>query len=325
MPPTHTLANGDVIPLFGLGTWKSDPGDVGAAIREAVRLGYRHFDCSPIYGNEPEIGAALADALETNAVARDEVWITSKLWNNAHAPEDVRPALERTLRDLRLETLDLYLIHWPVAQRRDVEFPDRGDQLVSLDQIPLSATWAAMEETVDLGLCRHIGVSNFSAVKVAGILEGCRIRPEADQVERHPYLQQRGLVDYCRENGLLVTGYSPLGSMDRPERLVEEGEPVLLEDPVVNDVAGSVGATAAQVLIAWAIARGTAVIPKTVHADRLAENLAGADLELDQEALARIDGLDRHRRYISGAFWAKPGGPYTVEGLWDEPTGGPAA
>ena len=324
MPPCHTLANGDTIPLFGLGTWKSDPGEVGPAIREAVRLGYRHFDCSPIYGNEPEIGEALADALSATGVARDEIWVTSKLWNNAHAPQDVKPALEQTLLDLRLEVLDLYLIHWPVAQRRDIDFPDRGDQLVSLDEIPLSTTWAAMEDTVDLGLCRHIGVSNFSTVKIAGVLEGCRIRPEVDQVERHPYLQQRELVDYCRENGLLVTAYSPLGSRDRPERLVEEGEPVLLEDPVVSEVARAVGATPAQVLIAWAIARGTAVIPKTVRPERLAENLAGAELELGEETLARIDGLERHRRYISGAFWAKPGSPYTVEELWDEPARGPA-
>lgn len=318
MSRTHGFPNGDEIPLFGLGTWKSAPGDVGPAIREALRLGYRHFDCAPIYANEPEVGEALARGLEECGLGREDVWVTSKLWNNAHEPENVRPALERTLRDLRLDHLDLYLMHWPIAQRRDIDYPDRGDQLVSLEDVPLDATWAAMEETVDLGLCRHIGVSNFSAKKIAGILEGCRIRPEVDQVERHPYLQQRALVDSCRANGMLVTGYSPLGSRDRPERLLVEGEPVLLEDPVVIDVARGARATPAQVLIAWAIAHETAVIPKTVRPGRLAENLAGSRLELDSEALARLNGLDRHRRYISGAFWAKPGSPYTVAGLWDE-------
>jgi alcohol dehydrogenase (NADP+) len=315
---THVFPNGDEIPLFGLGTWKSTPGEVGAAVREALRLGYRHFDCAPIYANEPEVGEALARGLEECGLAREDVWVTSKLWNNAHEPENVRPALERTLRDLRLDYLDLYLMHWPIAQRRDIGLPDRGDQLVSLDEIPLDATWAAMEETVDRGLCRHIGVSNFSARKITGILEGCRIRPEVDQVERHPYLRQQALVDSCRANGILVTGYSPLGSRDRPERLLVEGEPVLLEDPVVIDVARAAGATPAQVLIAWAIGHDTAVIPKTVRPERLAENLAGSRLELDPEALARLDGLDRHHRYISGAFWAKPGSPYTVAGLWDE-------
>lgn len=315
---SHVFRNGDEMPLFGLGTWKSDPGEVGAAIREALRLGYRHFDCSPIYGNEPEVGEALAAGMAECGLAREEVWVTSKLWNNAHEPEDARPALEATLRDLRLEWLDLYLMHWPIAQRRDTALPDRGDQLVSLAEIPLDATWGAMEELVDLGLCRHIGVSNFSARKIRGILEHCRIRPEVDQVERHPYLRQPELVSFCRAEELIVTGYSPLGSPDRPERLLVEGEPVLLEDPVVRDVARRAGATPAQVLIAWAIAHDTAVIPKTVSPERLAENLAGAELRLDANALERLDGLDRHRRYISGEFWAKPGSPYTVADLWDE-------
>ena len=315
----HEFANRDAMPLFGLGTWKSEPGEVHAAVNEAVRLGYRHVDCSPIYANEPEVGAALAECFAGGLAAREDVWVTSKLWNDSHAPGDVIPALETTLADLRLAYLDLYLVHWPVAQRKGVLFPETGADLVSLDEIPLASTWHDMEEAVDRGLCRHIGVSNFSAAKIDGLLDGARIRPEVDQVEMHPYLQQNALVEFCRASGVLVTAYAPLGSADRPDRLRVDGEPILLDDPVVLDIAGGLGVTAAQVLIAWALQRGTAVIPKTGTPARLAENLAGSQLELDAESLARIAGLDRHRRYIPGDFWAKPGSPYTVADLWDEP------
>jgi len=316
---THEFRDGDAIPLFGLGTWKSEPGEVEVAVKEAIRLGYRHIDCSPIYGNEPEVGRALAECFAENLAAREDVWVTSKLWNRSHAPEDVIPALETTLADLRLDCLDLYLIHWPVAQQRDVLFPESGADLISLDEIPLASTWRAMEEAVDRGLCRHIGLANCSATKIGALLEGSRIGAEVDQVEMHPYLAQNELVEFCRANGLLVTAYSPLGSADRPERLKVEGEPILLEDPVLCEVAAEAGATPAQVLIAWAIGRGTSVIPKTVTPTRLVENLAGAELELDAGARRRLDALDRHRRYISGEFWAKEGSPYTVADLWDEP------
>jgi len=314
----HRFANGDSMPLFGLGTWKSEPGDVQRAVADAIRMGYRHVDCSPIYGNEPEVGAALAEVVRSGVVDRDDVWVTSKLWNNAHAPPDVIPALESTLADLGLETLDLYLIHWPVAQRRDVLFPETGADMVSLDEIPIAATWGAMEKAVDRGLTRHIGVSNFSADKIEAILGYCRIRPEVDQVELHPYLQQNDLLEFCRSNDLLATAYSPLGSPDRPERLRQDDEPVLLSDPVAQRVAARHGGTVAQVLIAWAISRGTAVIPKTVNPDRLAENLEGSRLELSEEDMADLAALDRHRRYISGDFWAKLGSPFTVEALWNE-------
>jgi len=316
---THGFANGDAIPLFGLGTWKSEPGQVAIAVKEAIRLGTRHIDCSPIYGNEPEVGKALAECFAENLAAREDVWVTSKLWNRSHAPADVIPALEDTLADLRLDFVDLYLMHWPIAQRKDVLFPESGADLISLDEIPLASTWRAMERAVDRGLCRHIGLANCSATKVEALMAGSRIRPEVDQVEMHPYLAQNDLVEFCRTHGVLVTAYSPLGSADRPDRLKVEGEPVLLDDPVLCEVAEEMGATPAQVLIAWAIDRGTSVIPKTVTPARLVENLAGAELELDAGARQRIDALDRHRRYISGEFWAKEGSPYTVADLWDEP------
>lgn len=306
------------MPALGLGTWKSDPGEVGAAVKEAIRVGYRHIDCAPIYGNEEEIGRALAECFDEGLVAREDLWITSKLWNDRHEPGEVLPALGRTLDDLGLEALDLYLVHWPVVLRTGVTFPESGEDLVSLEEVPIETTWARMEAALAAGRCRHIGVSNFSAAKVATLLESARMPPEVNQVELHPYLQQDELVSFCRGEEVVVTAYSPLGSRDRPERLKEDDEPVLLEDPVVGGIADRIGATAAQVLIAWALARDTVVIPKSTNPDRIRENFEAADLTLDDEVMGELAGLDRHRRYIMGHVWAEPGSPYTLESLWDE-------
>ena len=315
---TLSFDNGDPMPILGLGTWKSKPDDVYRAVKAAVRLGYRHVDCAPIYGNEAEVGRALSEAFQEGVVTRDRMWITSKLWNNAHATEDVRPALEQTLSDLRLEYLDLYLIHWPVAFEKGVVNPGSGQDLIGLDTLPITATWTGMEALVDQGLCRHIGVSNFSAAKLAALVDGARLKPEMNQVELHPYLQQPAMLDFCRRNRIHVTAYAPLGSPDRPAELKAAAEPVLLADPAIAAIAGRHGATAAQVLISWAIHRGTAVIPKSVDPERMQQNLAAADLPLTPDDMQKIAGLDRHRRYVGGEFWTIAGSPYTIANLWDE-------
>jgi len=313
VPPHQLLLHdGSVMPALGLGTWRMEPASVGPVIRTALQLGYRHIDCASIYGNEAAIGEALAEALASGAVERDQLWVTSKLWNDCHAPEQVRPALERTLADLGLEHLDLYLIHWPVAHRHGVLLPERPDDQISLERQPLADTWGAMEDVVEAGLVRCIGVSNFSSAKLAALASGARILPAVNQVERHPWLQQNDLLHHCRERGVVLTAYAPLGS-----GATLDGNS-LLEDPQIRSIAAAHGASAAQVLIAWGLACGTAVIPKTVHADRLAENLAAAELRLDQAELAAIAALDRHHRFIEGSFWTLPGGPYTLDSLWDE-------
>ena len=300
-------------PALGLGTWKSTPGEVGSAVRSALELGYRHIDCASIYGNEAEIGLALAGAFRDGVVQRDQLWITSKLWNDCHEPQQVRPALLRSLEQLQLEQLDLYLIHWPVVHRHGVLMPEQASDQIPLEQLPLSRTWAAMEALVEEGLVRRIGVSNCSAPKLAGLLQTCRLRPAMNQVERHPWLQQNALLRFCQQEEIGLTAYAPLGSP------ASDGEAALLADPTINAIAADHGASAAQVLLAWGIATGTAVIPKSVRRERLASNLAATALQLSNEELQRIAGLDRQHRFVDGSLWELPGGPYRRTELWDEP------
>ena len=312
------MAGGGRMPALGLGTWKSAPGVAGDAVREAIRIGYRHFDCAPIYGNEAGIGEAISDALGAGEVNRDQLWITSKLWNFNHLRDDVVPGLKKTLSDLRLDYLDLFLVHWPVAHKPGVVFPESPEDFLAPREAPLAETWAAMEEAAGAGLCRYIGVSNFSIRKIRELLDSASTRPVANQVECHPYFPQRDLLAYCRQQDIVLTAYSPLGSGDRPERIKRDNEPSLLTDPVIADAGRRHELTAAQVLIAWALQRGTSVIPKSSHPARLKENFAAAEARLDEDAMIAIDGLDRGYRYVDGSFWCPQGSPYTLGTLWDE-------
>lgn len=315
---TLEFTDGDQLPIVGLGTWKSTSDEVYEVVKEALRLGYRHIDCAAIYGNEPGVGRALTDSFNAGVVKREELWITSKLWNNAHAPEDVQPTLEKTLSDLNLEYLDLYLMHWPIAYKKNVQYHSSADDFIPIEELPISDTWEALEKTVSRGLCRHIGVSNFSIKKLEALLQTAHIKPEMNQLELHPYLQQPAMLKFCQEHSIYLTGYAPLGSSDRPDRLKVDNEPILLADPVIEKIAGRNGITPAQVLLSWAVHRGTSVIPKSVKQERLKENLEAAQLSLSGQDLTEIAALDRHRRYISGTFWAIEGGPYTLENIWDE-------
>lgn len=315
---TLSFRNDDEMPILGLGTWKSAPGEVYDAVKIALRAGYRHIDCALIYGNEAEVGNALADAFSEGIVDRSDVWITSKLWNDAHAPGNVRPALNETLRDLQLDTIDLYLMHWPVAQKPGTTMPQSPDDLVSLDEQPLAETWAAMEALVDDGLARHIGVSNFSVPKLQALLQDAETyAPEMNQVELHPYLQQPDLLAFAEENDVHLTAYSPLGSFDRPDEMKADDEPILLNDATLASVAQKHDATPAQVLISWAIHRGTAVIPKSTSEGHIKENLEAAHLELTDADMEVLSKLDRGRRYVDGTAWTMEGSPYTLENLWD--------
>lgn len=311
------LANGDLLPALGLGTWKAEPGQVGQAVQAAIRLGYRHIDCAKIYGNEAEIGAALAEMFSRGEIQRDQLWITSKLWNDAHHPTHVRPTLQKTLADLQLDYLDLYLVHWPVAFRHGVLYPEQTSDTVPLTDIPLINTWRSLQEVHQQGLTRHIGVANFTRRKLQQLVQQGGQIPEVNQIELHPYLQQWPMLEFCQQHNILLTGYAPLGSAGRPEHLKPADEPVLLQDPAIIAIAARLGVTAAQVLIQWGIARGVSVIPKSVRPERLAENFAAAQVQLTADDLMAIKSLERHRRYFTGQFWTFPEHHYTPETLWD--------
>ncbi|MCP4341000.1 MAG: aldo/keto reductase [Desulfobulbaceae bacterium] len=312
------ITNKVTIPALGLGTWKSSNGEVSRAVAKAIEIGYRHIDCASIYQNQKEIGTALTAALDAGQVQREELWITSKLWNNAHAKKHVQPALERTLKDLHLDYLDLFLIHWPVNFQPNIVFPKRPEEFVAPDDIPIIVTWQAMEKMVKKGLCRFIGVCNFNLPRLIDLRRQANIQPVMNQIELHPYLQQTKMVDYCKEHDVLLTAYSPLGSADRPAALKKDDEPSLLGHPVVVKMAEKRNITPGQVLLAWGLSRGTVVIPKSVNPERLQDNFLAADLELAPQDLLAIDGLEQGYRFVDGAFFQTPGSPYSVTGLWED-------
>jgi alcohol dehydrogenase (NADP+) len=226
-------------------------------------------------------------------------------------------AIKKSLTDLKLDYLDLYLIHWPVALKPGVGFPQSADEFLSPEEAPMSETWKEMEKAVKQGMIRHIGVSNFGIKRLKEMMSYAEIKPEMNQVEAHPYFQQSELFQFCRNNGIHVTAYSPLGSPDRPEGMKAANEPSLLENPVIVKIAEEKGCSPGQVLITWALQRGMSVIPKSVNPKRIAENLKAKSIELSTGQLERIKALDKDYRYVTGEFWVAEGGPYTMDNIWD--------
>ena len=274
------LHTGQLFPLVGLGTVASKPGEMQAAVAAALAAGYRAIDCASIYRNEAEVGSAIA----ASGIPRTEIFVTSKLWNDRRRPHDVREALQRTLADLRLTYVDLYLVHWPVCWRR-------GTIMVDDTETSLRECWETLEELVEEGAIRHLGVSNFSESDLAELLSYCRVRPCVNQVEAHPRLPQRALVDYCRRCSppIVVTAYCPLG---------RGGKNGLLTHPTVAGIAERLGVPPSAVVLRWNVDRGVAVVPKSSNPERLRSNLDLWHFSLSAADTAALDALDDGVRLV---------------------------
>ncbi|RBP17667.1 diketogulonate reductase-like aldo/keto reductase [Roseiarcus fermentans] len=319
--PQRRLYTGATMPAIGLGTFGSDSvsaADVAAAVRGAVEIGYRHVDCASVYGNEAAVGASL-EAIMRGGVAREELWITSKVWNDRHAPDAVIASCRASLADLRLDYLDLYLVHWPFPNFHPpgCDVSARSPDAKPYIHAEYMKTWRAMEALVDQGLVRHIGASNMTVPKLALLLRDARIKPAANEMELHPHFQQPALFDFVVANGIAPIGYCPLGSPGRPERDRTPEDTSPLEDPVILAIAEAHGVHPAAVCVKWAVQRGQTPIPFSVNPRNYAANLrAAAEDPLSDDEMRAIAGVDRNCRLIKGqVFLWKDGQSW--EDLWD--------
>ena len=317
--PQRKLFTGATMPAVGLGTFGSDhvsPAQVAEAVKGAAAVGYRHFDCASVYGNEPEVGAALEE-IQRKGIRREELWVTSKLWNDKHAEDDVIASCRKSLADLRLEYLDLYLVHWPFPNFHPphCDVTSRSPAARPYIHERYMKTWRKMEELVDLGLVRHIGTSNMTVPKLKLVLRDARIQPAVNEMELHPHFQQPELFQFVVDNGIQPIGYCPLGSPGRPERDRTPEDTAPTEDPVIIEIARHHGVNPAAVCIKWAVQRGQTPIPFSVNHYR--DNLECVTRDpLSAGEMQAIAKLDRNCRLIKGQVFLWKDGQ-TWEALWD--------
>lgn len=295
------------IPPIGFGLWKLDQDTCSDAVYEAIKLGYRHLDSASDYGNECEVGVGIQRALKDGLCTRDDLWVTSKLWNTHHAREHVQLAIEKSLSDLQLDYLDLYLVHFPIAQtyvpieeRYPAGWffePDASAPTMTLAKVPLIETWRGMEDVYTQGLAKQIGVCNYNTGLLNDLLSYANVKPAMVQIESHPYLTQTPLLRLCQMNEIAVTAFSPLGALSYLELDMATQQESVLEQPVVQAAAQRTGKTPAQIVLRWGIQRGTAIIPKTSKPERMVENAAIFDFELTDTEMQSISALNQNRRF----------------------------
>lgn len=319
--PQRVLADGTKIPAIGLGTFGSDrfPGEeIAEAVLGAAAVGYRHFDCASIYGNEHLIGHSLHELLH-GGIPREELWVTSKLWNDKHAEADVIPSCEQTLKDLQLDYLDLYLVHWPFPNFHPphCDVTSRCPDAKPYIHEQYMKTWRQMEKLVKMGLVKHIGTSNMTIPKLKLVLRDAEIPPACNEMELHPHFQQPELTRFVLEHGLVPIGFCPIGSPTRPDRDKTESDTVDIEDPVILRIAEQLQVHPAVVCVKWAIQRGQIPIPFSTRRVEYLSNLRCAvSPPLHEDEMAAIAAIDRNCRLIKGqVFLWKDGQSW--EELWD--------
>jgi alcohol dehydrogenase (NADP+) len=314
--PKRRLSSGALMPAIGLGTFGSDhvpPVEVAAALTGAFEAGYRHFDCAPVYGNETAIGHALGK------LPRDEIWVTSKLWNDKHAPADVIPACEQSLTDLGVDYLDMYLVHWPFPNYHPpgCDVTSRSPDARPYIHEEFMATWSKMEDLVGEGRARHIGTSNMTIPKLRLVLADARIRPAVNEMELHPHFQQPELFTYVRAEGIEPIGFCPIGSPGRPERDRTPEDSIDIEDPVIVSIAGAHGIHPAALCVKWAVQRGQAPIPFSTNPAHYRANIEAVVGEpLSDDEMRAIAGIDRGCRLVKGQVFLWREGQ-SWRDLWD--------
>ena len=319
--PQRALWTGARMPAIGLGTFGSDrfSGEqIAEAVLGAASVGYRHFDCAKVYGNEALIGASL-ETIQAGGIRREDMWVTSKLWNDKHDPADVIPTFKESLADLRLDYLDLYLIHWPFPNHHapGVDVTSRAPNARPYVHDEFMATWRELEKLVDMGLVRHIGTSNMSIAKLKLLLRDAQTKPACNEMELHPCFQQPDLFKFVMEAGIVPIGFAPIGSPTRPDRDRTDDDAVDIEDPVILAIARRLGVHPATVCVKWAVQRGQVPIPFSIYRNEYLSNLRATVSEpLTETEMKAIAGIDRNSRLIKGQVFLWRDGQ-NWEDLWD--------
>lgn len=320
--PKRTLATGEQIPCIGMGTFGSDrftAEQVSGAVAGAIRCGYRLFDCAAAYRNEDLIGNVFAKAFAEGAVKRDELFITSKLWNDMHGQGDVLVSMAKTLKDLQMDYIDVYFMHWPFP---NYHAPGCDADARNPDSVPFSvdrfmATWRQMERLHDMGLTRNLGMSNMTIPKLEAVLPLCRVKPTLIEMELHPCFQQPELYDYCVAHGIQPIGFCPIGSPTRPERDMAVGDLSAIEQPEVRAVAKAHNVHPAVICLKWAVQRGQIPIPFSIHEAEYVSNLrCTMEDPLTDAEMATLKAADKNCRLIKGQVFLWEGAT-SWEDLWD--------